>query len=79
MCDSTQHNLGQLPYAEKEAILVASIIGTIPVLREQATKQSVLYRLRSAKVIHQQHIVQDLQDLAAQIHFLCSSSYGEIQ
>ena len=50
--DSTQWNLGRLPYAEKEAISVASIIGTIPVLREQATKQSVLYRLRSAKVIH---------------------------
>ena len=52
MYDSTQWNLGRLPYAEKEAISVASIIGTIPVLREQATKQSVLYRLRSAKVIH---------------------------
>ena len=52
MFDSTQWNLGRLPYAEKEAISVASIIGTIPVLREQATKQSVLYRLRLAKVIH---------------------------
>ena len=46
--DSVQWNLGQLPYAEKEAISVANIIGTIPVLREQATKQSILYRLRSA-------------------------------
>ena len=52
MYDSVQWNLGRLPYAEKEAISVANIIGTIPVLREQATKQSVLYRLRSAKVIH---------------------------
>ena len=52
MYDSTQWNLDQLPGAEKEAISVANIIGTIPVLREQATKQSVLYRLRSAKVIH---------------------------
>ena len=52
MYDSMQWNLGQLPYAEKEAISVANIIGTIPVLREQATKQSVLYRLRSAKVIY---------------------------
>ena len=26
--------------------------GTVPVLREQVTKQNVLYRLRSAKVIH---------------------------
>ena len=50
--DSVQWNLGRLPYAEKEAISVANIIGTIPVLREQATKQSVLYRLRSAKIIH---------------------------
>ena len=52
MYDSVQWNLGRLPYAEKEAISVANIIGTIPVLREQATKQSVLYQLRSAKVIH---------------------------
>ena len=50
--DSTPWSLGRLPYAEKEAISVASVLGTIPVLREQATKQSVLYRLRSAKVIH---------------------------
>ena len=41
-----------MPYAEKEAISVASIIGITPVLREQATKQSILYQLRSAKVIH---------------------------
>ena len=52
MYDSVQWNLGRLPHAEKEAISVASIIGTTPVLREQATKQSVLYQLRSAKVIH---------------------------
>ena len=52
MYDSTQWTLGRLPYAEKEAISVANIIGTVPVLREQATKQSVLYRSRSAKVIH---------------------------
>ena len=52
MYDSIQWNLGRLPYAEKEAMSIANIIGTIPVLREQATKQSVLYRLRSAKVIH---------------------------
>ena len=52
MFDSVQWNLGRLPHAEKEAISVASIIGTTPVLREQATKQSILYRLRSAKVIH---------------------------
>ena len=52
MYDSIQWNLGRLLDAEKEAISVANIIGTIPILREQATKQSVLNRLRSAKVIH---------------------------
>ena len=52
MHDSIQWNLGRLPYAEKEAMSVASILGTVPVLREQATKHGVLYRLRSAKVIH---------------------------
>ena len=52
MYDSTQWNLGRLPHAEKEAISVASILETVPLLREQATKQNVLYRLRSAKVIH---------------------------
>ena len=52
MHDSIQWNLGRLPYAEKEAISVASILGTVPVLREQATKHGILYRLRLAKVIH---------------------------
>ena len=52
MYDSVQWNLGRLPYAEKEAISVASIIVTIPVLREQAMKRSILYQLRSAKLIH---------------------------
>ena len=52
MHDSIQWNLGQLLYAEKEAISVASILGIIPVLREQVTKHGVLYQLRSAKVIH---------------------------
>ena len=52
MYDSTQWNLERLPHAEEEAISIASILGTVPVLREQATKQNVLYRLRSAKVIH---------------------------
>ena len=52
MYGSVQWNLGRLPYFEKGAIAVARKIGTTPVLREQATKQSILYRLRSAKVIH---------------------------
>ena len=43
--DTVQWNLGRLPFAEKEALNVA---GTTPVLREQATKQSILYRLGSA-------------------------------
>ena len=41
MFDLIQWNLRRLPYAEKEAISVANIIRTVPVLREQATKQSV--------------------------------------
>jgi len=49
MHDSIQWNLGRLPYAEKEAMSVASILGIIPILREQATKHGVLYQL---KVIH---------------------------
>ena len=54
MYDSTQWNLGRLPYAEKEAIDIASILGTDFVLRRQATKQSVLDQMRSFnhKVIH---------------------------
>jgi len=50
--DTVQWNLGRLPFAEKEALNVASILGTTPVLREQAIKQSVLYQLRSAKITH---------------------------
>ena len=50
--DTVQWNLSRLPFAEKEALNVTSILGTTPVLREQATKQSILYRLRSAKIIH---------------------------
>ena len=36
--DTVQWNLGRLPFAKKEALNVASILGTTPVLREQATK-----------------------------------------
>ena len=50
--DSLEWNLGRLPFAEEEAFNVASILGTTAVLREQATKQNILYRLRSAKIIH---------------------------
>ena len=50
--DTEQWNLDRLPFAEREALNVASILGTTPVLREQATKQNILYRLRSAKIAH---------------------------
>jgi len=36
----------RLPFAEKEALNVASILGTTPVLREQATKHGILCQLR---------------------------------
>ena len=52
MYDSVQQEFGKLLYFEDGAISVANIIGTIPLLREQATKQSVLDRLRLANVIH---------------------------
>ena len=50
--DNTQWNLGRLPYAEVEAKRVASILSMTPLVREHATKQGVLYRIRNAKIIH---------------------------
>ena len=50
--DNTQLNLGRLPYAEVEAKQVASTLGMTPLVREHATKQGVLYRIRNAKIIH---------------------------
>ena len=52
MYDSVKQEFGKLLHFEEGAIAIASMVGTIPVLREKATKQSILYRLRSAKVIH---------------------------
>ena len=50
--DKTQWNLGRLPYAEVEAKRVSSILSMTPLVREHATKQGVLYRIRNAKIIH---------------------------
>ena len=50
--NNTQWNLGRLPYAEVEAKRVSSILSMTPLLREHATKQGVLYRIRNAKIIH---------------------------
>ena len=45
-------SLGRLPHAEEEAIKVAHILETTPLLREHATKQSIVYRLQSANIVH---------------------------
>ena len=45
-------SLGELPYAKREAQWVAHILGTPPILDEQATKSAILMRLMRAKVIH---------------------------
>ena len=50
--ENTQWNLGRLPYAEVEAKRVSSILSMTPLVREHATKQGVLYRIRNAKIIH---------------------------
>ena len=41
-----------LSYATREAKFIANGLGTVPVLREQATKEIVLHRMKSAKIIH---------------------------
>ena len=45
-------SLGKLPYAKREAQWVGHILGTPPILDEQATKSAILMRLMRAKVIH---------------------------
>ena len=45
-------SLGKLPYAKREAQWVGHILGTPPILDEQATKSAVLMRFMRAKVIH---------------------------
>ena len=45
-------SLGRLPHAEDEAIQVSHILETKPLLREQATKQTVIYRLQKANLVH---------------------------
>ena len=44
--------LGCLPHAEDEATQVSHILETKPLLREQATKQAVIYRLQMANIVH---------------------------
>ena len=44
--------LGRLPHAEDEATQVSHILETTPLLREQATKQTVIYRLQMANIVH---------------------------
>ena len=45
-------SLGRLPHAEDEATQVSHILETKPLLREQATKQTVIYRLQMANLVH---------------------------
>ena len=44
--------LGRLPHSEMEAIQIADILETKPIIKELATKSTVRYRLQSAKIIH---------------------------
>ena len=44
--------LGYLPDSETEALQVAHFLETTPLLKEMATKPSVLYRLQTAQIIH---------------------------
>ena len=41
-----------LPHSEDEATQVSHILETKPLLREQATKQTVIYRLKMANLVH---------------------------
>ena len=52
--DSEQQNLNSFSYTEEEAISTANIIGAIPLLGSEATKEAVLEKLQSSslKVIH---------------------------
>ena len=45
-------SLGRLPHAESEALQVAHFLETQAVVKEQATKSTVLYRLQLANVVH---------------------------
>ena len=44
--------LGRLPHSETEALQVAHILETTPLLKEMATKPTVLYHLQTAQIIH---------------------------
>ena len=45
-------SLGRLPHAEAEAVQIAHILEAPPVLKEQATKQTIVYRLQLANIVH---------------------------
>ena len=45
-------SLGRLPHAEAEAVQIAHILETSPVLKEEATKQTIIYRLQLANIVH---------------------------
>ena len=45
-------NLGRLPYAKREAEWVAHVLQTTPILKENATKVTLLNRAMRAKLIH---------------------------
>ena len=44
--------LDSLPHAEDEATQVSHILETTPLLRKQATKQTVIYHLQMANIVH---------------------------
>lgn len=44
--------LGDLPYAEEEALLVAEMLGTVPLIGSHATKEAVLKKLATCSVVH---------------------------
>lgn len=54
--------LDPLPHAEQEAKVIAQLLGTNPLLREQATKSNVLAQAKHASVLHlATHGVTDTQ------------------
>ena len=48
----TNSSFEPLPDAEREATFIANLLGTDPILHEEATKGIVLYKMKSAKIIH---------------------------
>ena len=50
--DPTISSFESMPYAVREAKFIANMLGTDPVLNEEATKETVVYQMKSAKIIH---------------------------